>query len=68
MTENTPLERRQARDEMLDALLDALEERRATRVAAERRVASPPPVPPRPAERTMPNSRVRSTTVMAKAL
>jgi hypothetical protein len=50
MTENNPPQRRQERDELLDALLDALDERRAARAAAERRVASPPLAPPKPAE------------------
>jgi len=51
MTEHNAAERRPARDELLDALLDALEERHAARAGAPPRPASPPPsaTPPSPA-------------------
>jgi len=56
MTENKPLDRRPARDELLDALLDALEERRAARASAERRATTPPPAQPQPALKPAPEA------------
>jgi hypothetical protein len=61
MTEHHPSQGRSARDDLLDALLDALEERRAARATANQHAASPPPQPvtPRPAQPQPPKAPPR---------